>query len=125
MALLVVLAGLDCRAQFELKRGSLNQLYVAAASVPGVGSPSITTPQFKAVQVTSAASSARAVSGARSAQYPSSIYRTSYPSGAPTGTAMVLVRSSFGHPFASGVPKYLFADVIFPPLAREGGSTAA
>jgi hypothetical protein len=125
MALLVVLAGLDCRAQFELKRGSLNQLYVAAASVPGVGSPSITTPQFKAVQATSAASSARAVSGAQSAQYPSSIYRTSYPSGAPTGTAMVLVRSSFGNAFASGVPKYLFADVIFPPLAREGGSTTA
>ena len=125
MALLVVLAGLDCRAQFELKRGSFNQLYVAAASVPGVGSPSITTPQFKAVQATSAASSARAVSGAQSAQYPSSIYRTSYPSGAPTGTAMVLVRSSFGNAFASGVPKYLFADVIFPPLAREGGSTTA
>ena len=125
MALLVVLTGVDCRAQFELKRGSLNQLFVASASVPGAGSPSITTPQFKAVQVTSTASSGIAVSGAISAQYPSAIYRTSYPSGAITGVAMALVRSSFGGPFASGVPKYLFADVIFPPLAREGGSTTA
>ena len=125
IGLLIVLAGVDCRAQFELKRGSLNQLFVASASVPGAGSPSITTPQFKGIQVTSAASSARAITGAISAQYPSAIYRTSYPSGAPTGTAVVLVRSSFGSPFASGVPKYLFADVIFPPLAREGGSTAA
>ncbi|NBP25116.1 MAG: hypothetical protein EBU81_11320, partial [Proteobacteria bacterium] len=125
MVWLVVLAGVDCRAQFELKRGSLNQLFVASASVPGTGSASITTPQFKAVQVTSAASSGIAVSGAISAQYPSAIYRTSYPSGAATGVAMVLVRSSFGGAFASGVPKYLFADVIFPPLAREGGSSSA
>ncbi|MFM8337649.1 MAG: hypothetical protein ACKODK_18985, partial [Opitutaceae bacterium] len=125
VAFFIVLAGVDCRAQFELKRGSLNQLFVASASVPGAGSPSITTPQFKGIQVTSAASSATAISGAISAQYPSAIYRTSYPSGAPTGTAVVLVRSGLGNPFASGVPKYLFADVIFPPLAREGGSTAA
>jgi hypothetical protein len=125
IALVVSVAAVDCRAQFELKRGSLNQLYVSPSALPGAGVPTITTPQFKAVQVTSAASSARAVSGAQSAQYPSSIYRTSYPSGAPTGTAMVLVRSSFGNAFASGVPKYLFADVIFPPLAREGGSTTA
>jgi len=125
VALCGFLAGVDCRAQYELKRGSMNQLFVSALAVPGAGSPSITTPQFRAVQTTSAASSARAVSGAVSAQYPSAIYRSSYPYGAATGVAMVLVRSSFGAPFASGVPKYLFADVISPPLAREGGSTAA
>ncbi len=125
LTLLGLLAGVECRAQFELKRGSLNQLYVAAASVPGTGSPSITTPQFRAIQVTSAASSARAVSGSVSTQYPAAIYRSSYPSGAATGVAMVLVRSSLGGAFASGVPRYLFADVIYPPLAREGGSTTA
>ena len=118
IAVLVFLVGADCRAQYELKRGSINQLFVSALAVPGAGSPSITTPQFRAVQPTSAASSARAVSGAVSAQYPAAIYRSSYPSGAATGVAIVLVRSSFGAPFASGVPKYLFADVISAPLAR-------
>ena len=125
LTLLFVLAGVDCRAQLELKRGSLNQLYVSPSALPGAGAPAITTPQFKAVQVTSAASSARAVSGAQSAQYPSAIYRSSYPSGAATGISMVLVRSSLGSPFASGVPRFLFADIISPPLVREGGSTAA
>ena len=125
IALVVGVAAVDCRAQFELKRGSLNQLYVSPSALPGAGVPAITTPQFKAVQVTSAASSARAVSGAQSAQYPSAIYRSSYPSGAATGVAMVLVRSSLGNPFASGVPRFLFADIISPPLVREGGSTAA
>ncbi len=125
ITLLIGLAGADCRAQYELKRGSINQLFVSSAAVPGAGSPSITTPQFKAVQVTSAASPAVALSGAISARYPASIYRSSYPSGAPTGVAMVLVRSNLGGPFASGVPKYLFADVISAPLVREGVSTAA
>jgi hypothetical protein len=112
-------------AQYELKRGTINQVFVSSAAVPGAGSPTITTPQFKAVQVTSAASAPLAITGSATNQYPSSTYRTSYPSGAATGVAMVLVRSNLGQAFASGVPKYLFADEVLPPLAREGGSTAA
>jgi hypothetical protein len=114
-----------CRGQYEIKRGTLNQLFVSVSAVPGAGSPTITTPQFRAIEVTSAASSARTTSGALSAQYPAAIYRTSYPSGTATGAAAVLVRSQFGSAFASGVPRYLFADVISPPLAQEGGSTPA
>ena len=37
IAVLVFLVGADCRAQYELKRGSINQLFVSALAVPGAG----------------------------------------------------------------------------------------
>ncbi len=112
-------------AQYELKGGEFNRLYdshVAATSiVPTPDNPPATTPQFKSVHGVAAGSSSRAATGTLQQRYPAGLYLAP-GTGAPTGAATVLHRSSFGAAFAAGVPRYLLGDIIPPPATKAGNS---
>jgi hypothetical protein len=105
-----------------MKSGEFNRLY--RAGVPVVANPPTTNAQFSGANGVASGSSARAVGTTLSDRYPSGLYRAS-GTGALTGAATVLQRSSLGTAFAAGVPRYLLGDVITPPSTQANSTAAA
>jgi hypothetical protein len=106
-------------AQYEIKGKVANKLSYRAGGIPSgsgnppSGEPTI-TPQFSNVVETNAASGAITNSASLSSRHPSS----------PT---VILRRSSLGHTFSSGVPRYFLGDQIIPPTSypAAGGTVVA
>ena len=112
------------QAQYELKAGNFNSIFVpqtaagAAATPSGpafVADPPPTTNQFSAMgQVAGAVGPVGTGATAFVDRYPSN----------PTKT-LILARSTIGGVFASGVPRFSLGDVITQPLAQIDGVTPA
>ncbi len=121
--LAAVLAGTATAvAQYEIKGGEFNRLY--RGGIPNPANPATTTPQFGGVNGVASGTSSRAATGTLQQRYPAGEYRAP-GTGALTGAATVLQRSSLGNAFAAGVPRYLLGDIITPPTTQAGNSTAA
>ncbi len=93
---------------------------IAGPKIPVLpsGTPPVTTPQFAGVAVTTGTSGARNNTPANENYHLLSVTGGRYPRALEAGgtaTKMVLVRSGFGNPFASGVPRYLMGDEIVRP----------
>jgi hypothetical protein len=117
----LLLLSLPAQAQFQIKGGSFNSLRVAGPPVDLDGTPPVVTPQF------AGAASTAASSGPVS---DSSEHNDRYPAGEQTvditvTSAIVLIRSSFGGTFASGVPRYSLGDEIQPPEFAFDNATPA
>ncbi|MDB6137437.1 MAG: hypothetical protein JWO94_509, partial [Verrucomicrobiaceae bacterium] len=97
---------------------SLPPVVNIAAPVTPTGIPA-TTPQFAGVGITSASAGAISTNGLTAGRYPSAIDH-SVP--AVPVVKVVLVRASFGHSFASGVPRYFMGDEIPRPTTRWDGA---
>jgi len=93
------------------------------------GTPVVTTPQYAGMANTSASSGAinatavgNAIPDLASGRHPRGFNRSNPSS--PTVT-VVMVRSSFGYSFASGVPRYSLGDEIPRPTLNWKGETVA
>ena len=101
-------------AQFQIKGGTFNRLHRSGAPVEP--SSTTTTPQFAGMASTTGTSGALGETGENYEQYPSSVQTEA---GGITGGIIVL-RSSIGGTFASGVPRYSLGDQILPPANGFG-----
>lgn len=114
---LLFFIGSAAQAQFQIKGGTFNSL--RATGTPGNPDtvPPVFTPQFAGVGVTSAGSGPVSDDSEHSNRYPAA----KQVDGVTVTSAVVLVRSSFGGAFASGVPRYSFGDeIVRPALALDG-----
>ncbi len=114
----------EAQAQYELKAGNFNSIFVPQTAAGAVATPSgpavvadplPTTNQFSVVgQVAGAVGPVGTGVTAFADCYPSN----------PTKT-LILVRATIGGVFASGVPRFSLGDVITQPLAQIDGVTPA
>jgi hypothetical protein len=133
------------QAQYELKAGNFNGLYVpytaagAAATPYGPPAkpsqisnqsvlPATELSNFRGVGAVSGSSAVMDFTPADGS--PGAIagaFADRYPSSAPLNIdeRVVLGRSTVGGMFASGVPRYFMGDVILPPLVQADGVTTA
>ena len=129
------------QAQYELKAGNFNGLYVPytaagvaatpygpPASTAQIGNqstlPATALSNFRGMGPTSGSSSVLDFTPADGA--PGSIataFADRFPS--TPDNSLVLGRSTVGGMFASGVPKYFMGDIITPPLVQADGVTTA
>lgn len=123
IALCPLLFALSARAQYELKAGNFNTVFVAQTQAggaatpsgpPNVPSPPPTASQFSAVGQVAGSAGPISTSSTLADRYAST----------PDNT-IVLVRATFGGVFAAGVPRYFMGDEITPPLVQADGVTPA
>ncbi len=137
-ALLSLLFATSSRAQYELRASNFNAIYTpynsagaaAAPSGPPVGSNNGTLPatansNYMGAGNASGSSNIIDVTP-NDATAPGTIptaHADRFP--ANTGKTIVLLRSSIGGMFASGVPRYFMGDVISVPVVQADGQTLA
>ncbi|HCN28531.1 MAG TPA: hypothetical protein DIT64_07130 [Verrucomicrobiales bacterium] len=95
-------------------------IFIAPPVTPGGGAT--TTPQFAGRATTSATAGAISTAGVTAGRYPRAQDVTVPASPVVT---IVLARASFGHSFASGVPRYFMGDEITRPNLRWDGQPVA
>lgn len=95
-------------------------IFIAPPVTPSGGAT--TTPQFAGRATTSATAGAISTAGVTAGRYPRAQDVTIPASPVVT---IVLVRASFGHSFASGVPRYFMGDEITRPNLRWDGQPVA
>lgn len=122
-ALGLLLSASSARAQYELKSGNFNNVFVpqTAAGAPSTpsGPPVVTNPPPTSDQF----SAMGQVAGSVGPLSNTGVYVDRYP--ANPGKSLVLQRATIGGIFASGVPRFSLGDVITPPLAQIDGITPA
>jgi hypothetical protein len=129
------------QAQYELKAGNFNALYVPYTAAGGAATPSgppASTAQisnqstlpataasnFRGMGQTSGSSSALDFTPTDGAPGPiAAAFADRFPS--TPNNSLVLGRSTVGGMFASGVPRYFMGDIITPPLVQADGVTTA
>jgi hypothetical protein len=120
-----ILLAFNAHAQFELKAGNFNGLFVpqnAAGESPAlpVGDNEDTLPA-------TSDSNYQAMGQVSSGTGPIAVateHADRYPSNTPDNT-IVLTRSTMGGVFTSGVPRYFMGDLILPPLVQADEITPA
>ncbi len=116
------LAATSARAQFEMRGSSFSRLFIG--TVPDGITPAVTTPQFAADYGNTGGSSAISETGSLSDRFPKQVIIDT-ASGLPTGTVIVLLRSTSGGSLAPGVPRYALGDTITAPSTQDGGVIVA
>lgn len=121
-----LLIAVTAQAQFELKSGNFNNIFVAQDATGANATPSgpavVTDPSPTDPDPTSNQFAAMGqVSGGTGPLSGTTVHVERYPSN-PDGS-LVLVHATIGGVFASGVPRYSLGDVITPPLAQVDGVT--
>jgi hypothetical protein len=119
MALVSWAASASVTAQLELESRVSNHLSYRPGGIPtgpggtASGEP-VLTPQFSNFVETNGGSAARSTSANVIERHPS-------------GGSVVIIRSSIGNTFASGVPRYFLGDRIMPPteFVNADGATVA
>jgi hypothetical protein len=130
--LFLLLFAVTAEAQFELKTSNFNAIFIAPQVAP-VGSNNGTLPatansNFQGAG--NAASSSNIIDNTPTdptgvpPTYPAAtVHADRFPSN-PVNT-LVLIRSTMGTMFSSGVPRYFMGDVIAPPVVQIDGVTPA
>jgi len=113
-------------AQFELKGGSFNSL--RAVPVNTGGTPAVFTPQYSGQAATTGSAGAIDTTpgnpldaGSIAAEHYNRYPAGKQTSGVTVVGGIVLIRSSIGGVFASGVPRYFLGDEIERPLVASTG----
>lgn len=123
LALCPLLFTATARAQYELKAGNFNSIFVAQTQAGGAATPSgppvVASPPPTASQF----SGMGQVAGSAGPISTSATLADRFPSN--PGNTLVLVRATFGGVFAAGVPRYFMGDEIMPPLVQADGVTPA
>jgi hypothetical protein len=104
------------QAQYQLKGGNFNSIHKTGepfASNQGQ-LPSTANSNFRGVGAIAGSAGPISTAAEIGERYPASDDRT-----------IVLVRATFGMPYASGVPRYFMGDEILPPETSLDGLTAA
>ena len=110
-------------AQFELKSGNFNSIFVAQTAAGDAAAPSgpplVTDPPPTASQFAAMGQIAGGIGPISN----TATYGDRYP-GNPAKT-LILAQATIGGVFASGLPRFALGDVITPPLTQANGVTAA
>ena len=118
-----VFLAFNAHAQFELKAGNFNGLFIpqnAATPLAPVGDNEDTLPSTPNTHN-------QGTGQLRSSTGPIGVaaeHADRYPSNTPDNT-IVLTRSTMGGVFTSGVPRYFMGDLILPPLVQADEITPA
>eukprot|EP01035_Chromulina_nebulosa_P036070 gene36070-48547_t len=122
LGLALGLAAATAHAQFEMRGSSFSRMFLG--TVPDGITPAVTTPQFAADYGNTGGSSAISDTGSLSDRFPKQVI-VDAASGLPTGTVIVLLRSTSGGSLAPGVPRYALGDTIAAPSTQDGGVIVA